>query len=485
MQRTASIFPIIILALTVPLSAHHVKVGTTKLMPVTTASPKARDLYERAMQDYENLYLERANVGWRAAAQADPDFALAYAWIAFNSRDAAESSTARAKAKSLEPKVTSGERLMIEWIANVQENHTIAGIAAMNDMLEMYSKDKRLFFLAANWMMGAKDPEQAERLLLKALALDKNYPAALNDLAYAYARTRQFDKAFPAMERYVALLPTEPNPQDSYAEILRMAGNFDAAIDHYKAALKIDPDFISSQFGLGDTYALKGDQAQARVEYDKAIEHAHNDADRLDYMLQKAMTWVREGKTAEADQAFTSAAQAAEAKHLDLEEEQAYLMMSLYQSDDAVALQNLDLAEQILTRPSAIAQSDREAEKSRVLRYRAVRAIRAGRQDLADLSLHQLETMASGSRNMIIQQSYHGAAGAILMARQKYADAIPHLEEDRDNPCSMELLSKAYAETEAFDKLHEEQAVLRSTNLPTMEQALVVPSVRAQRPMNP
>lgn len=485
MLRTICILPALFLALSVPSFAHHVKTGKTQTMPVTTSSPKASDLYERAMQDYENLYLERANIGWRAAAKADPNFALAYAWIAFNSRNPQEASSARQKAHALEPKVTPGERLMIQWIANVQENHTIAGIAAMNDMLEMYPHDKRLFYLAANWMMGARDPEQAERLLLKALAIDKNYPAALNDLAYAYARTHQFDKAFEAMDRYVALLPTEPNPQDSYAEILRMSGNFDAALDHYRAALTIDPDFISSQLGLGDTYALQGNQAQARLEYDKAIGHAHNEADRLDYSLQRAMTLVRDGNTAEADKAFLAAAQSAQAQHLELEEIQAYLMMSLYHPNDAEALKFLGWAEEALWRPSAMAQSDRQDQKARVLRCRVVRAIHADDQRLADQSLQQLQALADTSRSMIVQQSYHGAAGALLMARNKYPEAIPHLEEDRDNPCSMQLLSEAYSQTEAFDKMHEEQAELRSANFPTMEQALIVPEVRAQRPVNP
>ena len=32
------------------------------------------------------------------------------------------------------------------------------------------------------------------------------------------------------MDRYVALLPNEPNPQDSYGELLRMAGNFDGSL---------------------------------------------------------------------------------------------------------------------------------------------------------------------------------------------------------------------------------------------------------------
>ena len=71
-----------------------------------------------------------------------------------------------------------------------------------------------------------------------------------------------------------------------------MAGRFDQSLEEYRKALKIDPDFVTSQLGLADTHALAGDQAQARIDYDLAIRDAHNEADRLDYSLQKAATWV-------------------------------------------------------------------------------------------------------------------------------------------------------------------------------------------------
>ena len=161
MRRTVCILLIVGFCFVLPSFAHHVRVGASKLMPVTTSSAKARNLYERAMQDYENLYLERCNTGWRAAVAADPNFALAYAWIALNSRNPVEASAARKKAKALAVRVTPGELLMIQWITNVQEGNMILGIAAMNDMLEMYPRDKRLFYLAANWLMGAQNHEQA------------------------------------------------------------------------------------------------------------------------------------------------------------------------------------------------------------------------------------------------------------------------------------------------------------------------------------
>ena len=461
---------------------HANNASSSSPLPVTTSSAKARNLFERAMVDYENLHLERANIGWRAAAKADPEFALAYAWVAFNSRDPQEVSPSRQRANTLATHVTPGERLMIQWITNVQEGKFIAGIAAMNDMLAMYPKDKRLLYVAGNWLMAENGNDQAQKLFQRALAIDKDYPAALNDLAYAYARNRQFAEAFGAMDRYVDLLPHEPNPHDSYGELLRMSGNFEDALEHYRMALKIDPDFVSSQLGLGDTYALMGNQEQARIEYDKAIQEAQNPADRLDYTMQKALTLVREGKYTDADKVFAAVAEIGRAQGLALGEAQAHRRMAEYQSDDAIALKHLDTADTALRESKTMSESDRAEERSRILRFRAVRAIRAGNQELAGSALHELETMANSSRNAVIQSSHHGAAGALLMAQQKYAEAIPHLEEDPDDPFSMELLSHAYSQTDAKAKMHLVEAKLHGTNVPTLEQALVATASRSKPP---
>ncbi len=51
--------------------------GSTTALPVTTSSAKARELYQKGMADYENLYLERCNDDWRAAVKEDPNLAVA------------------------------------------------------------------------------------------------------------------------------------------------------------------------------------------------------------------------------------------------------------------------------------------------------------------------------------------------------------------------------------------------------------------------
>jgi tetratricopeptide (TPR) repeat protein len=482
MRRTICVVFILGVCFAAPVYAHHVKQSASATMPVTTLSAQARALYEKGMQDYENLYLERCNDDWRAAVKEDPNLAVAWAWIAFNSSDPKEVSAAREKAKSLAKKATPGEQLMVAWIVKVQEGDFIGGISAMNDMLEMYPKDKHLLYLAGNWVMESEGSEQAGRMMQRALAIDKNFPAALNDLAYVDARNRKFVEAFAAMDRYVALLPKEPNPQDSYGELLRMAGNFEGSLQHYRAALKIDPDFVTSQLGLGDTYALMGNQEQARVEYDKAIRFAHNEADRLSYTMQKAMTWVRDGKFAEADKLFLEVAETGHAKEQDLQEAQAYLHLAEYQTEDSAALKYLQSAEEALGHRRTISASDKDEELSRILRNRTVRAAHAGDAALADKSLKKLEEMATSSRDRVIQSCYNGASGTLLMDQKKFDEAIAHLEEDENNPVTMELLVQAYYQTNQSDKLAEAETRLRGTNVPTMEQALVVPAARLRRP---
>jgi tetratricopeptide (TPR) repeat protein len=463
------------------LHAHHVK-QQGKTLPVTTSSAEARTLYDKGMRDFENLYVERANDDWRAAVKADPDMAVAWAWIAYSSGNPMETSAAREKAKALAPKATPGEQLMIAWTTKVKEGDFIGGISAMNDLLEMYPKDKRSFFLAASWLMDENGWEQAQRVLEKALAIDKNYAASLNNLAYVYAHDRQFRKAFVAMDRYVALLPTEPNPQDSYGEISRMSGDFEGALQHYRAALKIDPKFVYSQVGLGDTYALMGNQEQARIEYDKAIRDAQNEADRLTFAMQKAMTWVRDGKFSEAEKSFQEIAESAKVKEQDLQEAQAHRHMAEYQIDDQAALKHLVDAEKLLGPSCMTSKGDQDEEMSRILRIRTVRAARSGDHDLADRSLKELEALALASRNRVIQSSYKGAAGTLLMDEQKFDEAISYLEDDRDNPFTLELLVQAYYHTGQSEKLAQAEYTLRGTNVPTMEQALVVPAARLRRP---
>ena len=431
-----------------PNRAKQVKSET---MPITASFPASRALYEEAMVDLENLRLDEAVKVLRDATERDPKFALAHAWLFFTTNDPVEESTERARAKGLMPSVTAAERLMIEWMVGVHENNYLGGISAMNDLLAQYPRDKRLEYLTGRWVMAQRQYEYSQKLMLRALAVDPNYPAALNELGYTYARLGDYENALPAMEKYTAVLPNEPNPQDSYAEIMRMAGYFQGALLHYREALKIDPKFYQAQVGVADTYTLMGDQESARAEFQKAIEAATSNSIKVDYMLRSALTYVREKRFEDADKAYADAAAKARADGLIAWEARAHRMMAMYQPDAATALKHLDEAQAVLSVKSSLAQSAIDQEKARILRVRVERNAAEHNVDVANKTLADLEALSKSNSDPTVQRSYHAAAGALLMAQQKYTEAVAHLEEDSYDPLTMKLLVVACNHTGALD----------------------------------
>ena len=474
---TACLFTGLTSAKVAPKPAHR----QSETMPVTTRSARARALFQQATIDFGNLHLAKALDGWRAAVKADPKFAQAYIQIAFNSKDPAEQRLTLTRAKALASRVTPAERLLIRWVADVRENRYVEGIQAMNDLCAMYPRDKDLLYTAGNWLVLQENYDGARKFMERALAIDPNYPPALNDLGYSYAYLRDFPQAIAAMERYVTSLPGEPNPNDSFAEILRLSGDFEGALQHYHVALAIDPKFAYSQLGIGDTYALMGDEQRARTEYAKAVEMAPLASDRVEFGEQAAMTWVRERKYAEADTAFSAVAAEAREVGLGLHEAAIHRMMAQYQQDPAAALQHLARADALLSSGSSLLKTDVAEEHARILRWRALFAEKSGDHAVADQTLHELQLMQAGSRSEVIWHSYNAATGAVLAARGSYAAAVPYLQEDPDDAFSMRELVTALEKTGARQQAGEEQKRLLSMNTPTIDHAVAVVAERASR----
>lgn len=449
---------------------------STKL-PVTTSSASARNSFEKAMREFEQYRIAETLQDLRAAIQADPSFAQAFILLSRMSPDPAEQATARLRAKQLAAKVSPSEQLLIRWLAGAQENNYLPAISAMNDLLAKYPRDQRLAYLAGDWMMQQQRYEQAAAVLERALALFPDYAAALNDLAYAYADLGDFEKAFAAMDRYVALQPDQPNPHDSYGEILRMAGKLDAALEQFRMSIRIDPNF-GSELGVADTYAVMGKEREAREEYDRAIVFAPSNADRVQRELQSAVTWIRENNRKQAERALSDVARHAHSAGLAQLEAEAHRILAMYEPDPKTALKQLQAAQDVLREEHQISASDRDEEQARILCVRASRLAEIHDIDSASTVVKQLTAMAENSRSLIIQLCYHQAAGAVLVAQEKFTEAIPHLEEGGTDPESMQLLWQAYTSTGATSAAQGVATKLAAMNLPTVEQALVVPQFR-------
>jgi tetratricopeptide (TPR) repeat protein len=414
----------------------------------------------------------------RKLVKIEPEFAIGHEILAQISLDPAEQVSEQKQAFANRGHANASEQIVIEWFQDAADHKLIPAITNMNEVLHQYPHDRWLVFLANSWLMEQTQYERAAAIYENSGLTDS--PGLINNAAYTYANMRQFSKAFSLMDKFIALMPKDPNPQDSYAEILRMAGYYTVAIDHYRVALSINPQFYSSQFGIADTYLLMGDEARARQEYETAFQKfpSLQELDRIQWRTREATTYLYEGDLAGADKAFQSLADYAHGRHLSQVEAETYRQMAMYQTQSDRALALLAKAENAVREGNNVSAMNAHQEAAQILRTRVEVAIKAGDSLAADSAVAKLAQLALNSDDKVIDSAFNGALGAHLSSEQKYKQAIPHLEEDGHSPLSLERLATAYRMTGYFSGARHTEQVLARLNNPTVEQALVVPAFR-------
>lgn len=458
-------------------TAHQLPAGAE--MPLTAKSARVLRLLDQAwVLDSDQGEQAQAIDVMRKAVKIEPEFALGHEILAQISLDPSEQVSEQKQAFANRGHANASEQIVIEWFQDAADHKLIPAITNMNEVLHQYPHDRWLVFLASSWLMAQTQYERAATVYENSGLTDS--PGLVNNAGYIYANMRQFSKAFSMMDKFVALMPKDPNPQDSYAEILRMAGHYTVAIDHYHVALSINPHFYSSQFGIADTYMLMGDEARARKEYSAAFKKfpSLGELDRIRWMTHQATTYIYESDMVGANKAFQSLADYAHNKHLCQSEAETYRQMAMYQTQTDRAQALLTKAENAVREGDNVSAISAHQETAQILRTRVEVAIRAGDSLAADSAVAKLVQLALNSDDKVIDAALNGALGAHLSYEQKYKEAIPHLEEDDNNPFSLQRLATAYRMTGYFSGARHTEQVLAKVNDLSVEQALVVPAFR-------
>src|SRR5437588_821594 len=194
-------------------------------IPLSTRSVQARSLLEQAVDNYENAIYRESAVLARRAAEADPQSALAHAMLSFAARRIMPDAGALEKAKTLLPRATPDEQLLVRWMTSIQDHDLLPAISSMNDLLKRYPRDKHILYMTAEWLYLQEDDDRARSMMEAALQIDPKFPAVLNrpvdglDAKYSQAliffwegRTADGRKALAALAQEAAG-KKEPNAQ--------------------------------------------------------------------------------------------------------------------------------------------------------------------------------------------------------------------------------------------------------------------------------
>jgi tetratricopeptide (TPR) repeat protein len=443
-------------------------------VPITTSSEEARQLYLQGRDRLENSELEKAAALFDQAIQKDPNFAAAYIYRATSGGGATVALENRNKAMELLGKVTPGEQLVIKYIVARANQQGGQAKRYLDTLLTEFPMDKRVQMQAGLHYRSLGDLKTAVTYYEKAVALDSTYAPPYNLLGYDNMSLGKPEAAEKAFKTYMHLLPTLPNPVDSYAEFLRLQGRYDEAVVQYKKVLAMDPSFTSSISGIGDCYLCKGDGKQAREYYKEFIGKALQINDKLTGYNSVAATYVQEGNIPEAlstleERRAVAVAQKQNAAAVNSVAYQGYLLSAFDKPQEGLKKYNEAIA---LVKTTEMAERARENIlfwSNYWMTYAQARA-RNMKEAKACLAVFSKDVAARGNPGE--PDALKSSQGYIAITEGKYDEGIAQLESIPDDPFNLYALAFAY--TKKGDKKSAAKAIekLRRWETITLDNAV-------------
>jgi tetratricopeptide (TPR) repeat protein len=425
---------------------------------ITTSSERAREYFRIGRDLYEKLRPLEARHYYKEAIALDSNFALAYLYLALTESITDDRFRLLDKAASFVESVSEGEKLMI--LADLAEStgDRIKEREYYQRVVALYPNDERAHNLLANHYLSVQEYKRAVAEYINANKIDPEFSPAYNGLGYAYSYLGEIAAAEKAFLKYIELIPNDPNPCDSYAELLFRTGRFSESLVYYHKALRKNPYFLNAYESMASVYNYLGQYDEARAELETLLDRARTLAHQRMAYFAMAVSYADEGNPdsalAQISKSYTLAKQAQDVLAMaeDLEN-MGHILLECGKSDKA--LRKYKQATKLVGQ-SSLAPVIKEAAEQTYF-YHATRvAIRQGYLVTARRHFAKYRNLTATAIDPIRVKWSHELAGAIALAEREYETALTELQSaDRQDPCNLLRLAQAYHGLGNPEKAHE------------------------------
>ena len=416
-------------------------------VPITTSSEEARKEFLTGRDLSERLLAQESLPHFDKALALDPEFASAELARAVSSPTTKEFFEHQKKAVSLASKASNGEKLLI--MANEAGANGVTEIQKeyLDQLVAAYPNDERAQFTLGNYYFAQQELDEALAHYKKATEIAPSYSQVYNLLGYCYRQKGDYANSEESFKKYVQLIPNDPNPYDSYAELLLKMGRYDESIAQYRKALSIDSHFNPSRFGISADYMYSGKPQEAAAELQTMAEQARNDGELRTALFGMAVLASDQGKFDQAvaaiDKEFAVAEKKGDTASMAADVQARARILEQMQKFDAAA-KEFDRSLQLV----ADSNLSQELKNNATLQHHFNAAsVAIGKKDLAAAKSHAEEFRkgAEARKNDAQLKQAHELAGRIALAEKDNAKAITELEQaNLQNPQNLYRLSQAY-----------------------------------------
>ena len=240
--------------------------------PITTSSAAARAAFLEGLRELDLGRGVDANVHFRAAVAADPDFAFAYLNVANTANSLTEFKNNLAFAEQHAASASDAEQLQIQIARKTFDNDLAGALALGQQLVTKYPASPRAWLALAGAQGALNRNTEARASMVKALELAPRMYVAHAALGnnYIFGEPRDFAKALEQMQEGAALAPDEPNAHMFVGDAYRAQRNLGKAREEYRRGHEVDPRDPILLVKLGHANTFLGDYAAARANYDSA-----------------------------------------------------------------------------------------------------------------------------------------------------------------------------------------------------------------------
>ena len=428
-------------------SATLFAIPTNGKMPVTSSSDKAKEYYQKGLDFSDKLRGFNSLEFFQKAATEDPQMAVAFLNLAINAPTNQEFFKNLDRAEALSPKVSEAERTWIQAVKAGASGLPQKQIELFQKLAASYPQDERAQFLLGGAYFGIQDWNHAIVQYEKSVGINPKFSPPYNQMGYAYRFLEKYPEAEKAFKTYIKLIPDDPNPYDSYAELLMRIGRFDESIAEYKKALGVDPHFLNSGWGIASNYNFKEEYGQAIAELKKVLASARNDGERratlfamtVSYAAQKDWT----NAIAEQQNSYDIAAKINDAGAMagDLFFMGTILLESGKPDE---AKEKFDLSAKLVADSKLSEDVKLNAHRNHLFNLATVAL---AKKDLATAKKLQAEfaKLANEAKNRFQIWQSHEMAGRIAFAEKDFKTAFTELNQSNlQNPQNLYRIAQVY-----------------------------------------
>jgi tetratricopeptide (TPR) repeat protein len=413
---------------------------------ITTASDEARRLYLKGRDLAEALRATDARRFYEQAVASDPRFALAYVGLANTSGTAKQFFDALTQAVKLADGVSEGERHLILGLEAGAKSDAAGQGRHYTELVRAYPNDERAHTLLGTYYFGRQDYATAVEHYKKATAINSAFAPVYNQLGYSYRFLEKYPDAEQAFRKYIELIPGDPNPYDSYAELLMKMGRFDESIKNYEKALSLDKNFVASYVGIGNNQLFMDRPDEARATFAKLAAVARTTGERRTAHLWTAAAYVHQGETDKAIAEIKRGSALAEA-----DGDMASMSGDLNQIGDILreagqfdqALAKYGEALEVMSRASVPDEVKAATRRNTLFELGRVAVMK---QDVATAKAKAAEygTQVAAKAVPFEVRQQHELNGLIALAENRPRDAVAELKKaNQQDPRVLHLLAKA------------------------------------------